>query len=121
MTRDDLNLWLSQQARLPAVLGIGLRYADRSSFVQPFTPDLSPNLLDAALHDVADVFQVLQLHHLTAGRIRWGFAHMRILAVRRTDGICLGIFTGSGIAETVMGQVEGLADLFDQLSTFDQC
>lgn len=91
--KQELNLWLSQQTRLPGVLACGLRYTDRTSFSQQWARTVPADALEKSLACLNDLWRVLRLHGFQAQWVRWGYAKGWFYAAQRADGVLLGIIT----------------------------
>ena len=87
--KETLNLWLSNNGRLPGLLASGIRYPDSTSFTQTLAGGFPAMALENGLRCVADTFLVLQLNRLPADNIRWVYDKASLYCARRTDGICL--------------------------------
>ncbi|HOW65496.1 MAG TPA: DUF4388 domain-containing protein [Candidatus Paceibacterota bacterium] len=84
---------------------------------QSVTPSLFPEMAPAILRDVAEAFPILQIHRLTAVRIRWFFARLRIIVARRADGICLAIFLDANAGGEILEEADAVLDCFERLPT----
>ena len=87
--KETLNLWLSNNGRLPGLLACGIRYPDTSSFTQTLAAGFPTTALENSLRCVADTFLVLQLNRLPADHVRWVYDKASLYCARRSDGICL--------------------------------
>lgn len=89
--KEQFNLWLTRNARLPGVAGACLFYPDRTRFGQSWNPQLPAETLENAWRCVADTFQVLQLNRFPTETIRWVFANAFLYCARRSDGIGMAV------------------------------
>ncbi len=87
--KETLNLWLSNNGRLPGLLACGIRYPDTTSFTQTLAAGFPTIALENCLRCVADTFLVLQLNRLPADNVRWVYDKASLYCARRSDGICL--------------------------------
>lgn len=89
--KEQFNLWLTRNARLPGVAAACLFYPDRSRFAQSWSPQLPADTLENAWRCVADTFLVLQLNRFPTQSIRWVFANAFLYCSRRADGMGLAV------------------------------
>lgn len=90
--KDFLNQWLGRHARLRGVLACGVRFPDRTSLTQSWSPEFPEPSLDNAWRCASDAFQVLKVNFFPNERVRWVYEKAYLHCARRDDGICLGIF-----------------------------
>lgn len=91
--KATFNLWLTKNVRIHGVLAGGIRYPDSSAFSQSLSDAFSQPACDNAMRGLSDVFKVLQLNRLPSEMTRLSFQDGTLHAARRTDGVCLGVFT----------------------------
>ena len=115
--KEIVNLWLGKSARLPGVLACGVRYPDKTAFTQTWSSQYPADTLENAWRCVSDAFQVLQLNRFPAERVRWVYANAILFGARRSDGICLGVFTTSDPLAFDTAQIERLLAEFQALNT----
>src|SRR5207247_1616549 len=103
--KEFLSQWLSRRARLRGVLASGVRFPDKTSLTQSWSPEFTEPSLDNAWRCASDAFQVLRVNFFPNERIRWVYEKALLHCARREDGICLGIFTakdGGGVGAAAM-------------------
>ena len=105
---EFLSQWLNQRARLPGVLACGVRFPDKTSLTQSWSPDFTARSLEHAWRCASDAFQVLRVNFFPDQRVRWVYEKALLLCTRREDGICLGIFTAQDGAGVDPAEIERL-------------
>lgn len=91
--KEAFHQWIDQLPTTPGLLACGVRFPDRSSLNRSWSAEFPEGALDNAWRCVTDTFDVLRINQLPEQRLRWVFAHAALYAERRSDGICLGLFT----------------------------
>jgi hypothetical protein len=91
--KELVNQWVARRARLRGVLACGVRFPDKTSITQSWSPDLPAAALDNAWRCASDAFQVLKINSFPNERVRWVYENALLYCARRDDGVCLGIFT----------------------------
>ena len=112
---EFLSQWLNQRARLPGVLACGVRFPDKTSLTQSWSPDFTTRSLDNAWRCASDAFQVLRVNFFPDERVRWVYEKALLLCARREDGICLGIFTAKDPGAVDAAEIERLLAEFRAL------
>ena len=112
---EFLSQWLNQRARLPGVLACGVRFPDKTSLTQSWSPDFTARSLEHAWRCASDAFQVLRVNFFPDQRVRWVYEKALLLCSRREDGICLGIFTAKSPGAVDAGEIERLIAEFRAL------
>ncbi len=105
---EFLSQWLHQRARLPGVLACGVRFPDKTSLTQSWSPEFSAPSLNNAWRCASDAFQVLRVNFFPDERVRWVYERALLLCTRREDGICLGIFTAKDPGAVDAAEIERL-------------
>jgi len=98
--KESLSQWLSRRARLRGVLACGVRFPDKTSLTQSWSPEFTAPSLENAWRCASDAFQVLRVNFFPNERVRWVYEKALLHCACREDGICLGIFTaqdGGGV------------------------
>ena len=93
--KETFKEWMVQNPRVDGVLACGVRF-----------PGVA---LENAWRCMADAYQVLTLHRLSAVRMRWVYETALLHCARRHDGIILGLFTSRNPDEV---DAAGLEQLF---------
>jgi len=93
--KEFLQQWVSGRARLPGVLACGVRFSDKTSFTQSWSPDFSVQNLDHAWRCASDAFQVLKINFFPSEYVRWVYEKAFLYCARREDGVCFGLFTAN--------------------------
>ena len=91
---SSFNSWLKSNTQLPGITACAVRYPDKSTFTRVYSTDISEETAENALRCVADTFAALKNQKMPAQRLRWVFENSLLHCASRTDGVCLGIFTG---------------------------
>ena len=110
--KDEINLWLSQQARIPGVLACGIRYPDRSNFTQQWTEGIAPDWMEKSLACMSDVWRLLRLNGVTGRWLRWGYPDSWFYSALRADGTLLALITARAEASTDPEEVTALLEAF---------
>ena len=113
--KESLSQWLSRRARLRGVLACGVRFPDKTSLTQSWSPDFTTRSLDNAWRCASDAFQVLRVNFFPDERVRWVYEKALLLCARREDGICLGIFTAKDPGAVDAAEIERLLAEFRAL------
>ena len=113
--KEVVNLWLSKNARLPGVLACGVRYQDKTTFTQSWSSLYKPEAIENVCRCIADTFQVTQLNRFVGSYLRWVYQNAFLFSTRRTDGICLGIFTTNDPLAFDRAEIERLLEEFRRL------
>jgi len=90
---ESLGQWLARRARLRGVLACGVRFPDKTSLTQSWSPEFTAPSLENAWRCAGDAFQVLKVNFFPNERVLWVYEKALLHCARRADGICLGIFT----------------------------
>jgi hypothetical protein len=85
--------WMKALAPVAGVLAVGVQLGDKSCLSRSWSDPFSESALEGVWRAVADVFPVLKLNHLPAGRLRWIYERALLYCERREDGLWLGVFT----------------------------
>ena len=93
--KEAVRSWMAQNARVPGVLAYGVRFPDKSSLNESYSPEFPLVAMENAWRCVADTYQVLTLHRLPVARMNWMYERSLLTCVRRNDGIILGLFLTS--------------------------
>ena len=115
--KELLNDWLNRRARLRGVLACGVRFPDKTSLTQSWSPEFSVPSLDNAWRCASDAFQVLKVNFFPNERVRWVYEKAFLHCSRRADGICLGIFTAKDPGAFDAAEIEQLIAEFCALRT----
>lgn len=91
--KEQINQWFEQSAPFEGILACGIRQSDHSMMTKSWSNGYPELAIENALRCVADLFQVIPLNRLPAGRVRWIYENALLHCERRADGACLGIFT----------------------------
>jgi hypothetical protein len=91
---NSFNSWLKTNTQLPGITACAVRYPDKSTFTRVYSTEISEETAENALRCVADTFSALKNQKFLGQRLRWVFENSLLHCVSRTDGVCLGIFTG---------------------------
>ena len=91
--KESLSQWLNRRARLPGVFACGVRFPDKTSLTQSWSPEFTAPSLENAWRCASDAFQVLRVNFFPNERVRWVYEKALLHCACREDGICLGIFT----------------------------
>ncbi|MFO1497651.1 MAG: hypothetical protein U1G07_04530 [Verrucomicrobiota bacterium] len=110
--KDEINLWLSRQARLPGVLACGIRYPDRSSFTQQWAGEHDQESVEKSLACLSDVWRLLRLSGLTGRWLRWGYPECWFYSAQRPDGTLLGLIAARSEASTDPEEISALLQSF---------
>ena len=84
--KESLSQWLSRRARLRGVLACGVRFPDKTSFTQSWSPEFTAPSLENALRCASDAFQVLKVNFFPNERVRWVYEKALLHCARREDG-----------------------------------
>lgn len=112
--KETLNLWLSNNGRLPGLLACGIRYPDTSSFTQTLAAGFPSAALENSLRCVADTFLVLQLNRLPADNVHWVYDKATLYCARRSDGICLILIAAKDAVSSAKA-IDGLLAEFQKV------
>ena len=110
--KEFLSQWLSRRARLRGVLASGVRFPDKTSLTQSWSPEFTARSLDNAWRCGSEAFQVLRVNFFPNERIRWVYEKALLHCTRREDGICLGIFTAKDRATVDAAEIEQVMSEF---------
>ena len=91
--KELINHWVARRTQVRGVLACGVRFPDKTSITQSWSPDFPAPALDNAWRCASDAFQVLKINFFPNERVRWVYEKAILYCARREDGICLGIFT----------------------------
>ena len=114
--KERLQELINRSAQLPGVLACGVRFPDKTSLTQSWSPDFSVQNLDHAWRCASDAFQVLKINFFPNEYVRWVYEKAFLYCVRREDGICLGLFTAKDSRAHDTTAVESLLAEFRALS-----
>ena len=106
--KESLSQWLNRRARLPGVFACGVRFPDKTSLTQSWSPEFPALSLDNAWRCASDAFQVLKVNFFPNERVRWVYEQVLLHCARREDGICLGIFTAKDQGSVDAAEIERL-------------
>ncbi|HYV31686.1 MAG TPA: hypothetical protein VEO53_11350 [Candidatus Binatia bacterium] len=113
--KEFLSQWLSRRARLRSVLACGVRFPDKTSVTQSWSPEFTEPSLDDTWRCASDALQVLRVNFFPNERIRWVYEKALLHCARREDGICLGIFTAKDLGAVDAAEIERLIAEFRAL------
>ena len=106
--KEYLSQWLSRRAQLRGVLACGVRFPDKTSLTQSWSPEFTASSLENALRCVSDAFQVLKVNFFPDERVRWVYEQVLLHCARREDGVCLGVFTANDRGAVDAAEIEQL-------------
>jgi hypothetical protein len=106
--KAQLNLWLSQRARIPGVLACGLQYPDRSCFTQQWAEGFEATPLEKSLACTADVWRLLHVQGMNAQWLRWSYRDAFLYFAQRSDGVSLEVIAARSSATIDLQQVASL-------------
>ena len=113
--KELFKQWLSKRARMPGVLACGVRFPDKTSITQSWSPDFSTQNLEHAWRCASDAFQVLKIDFFPHEHVRWVYEKAFLYSTKREDGTCLGIFTAKDPQAFDANRIEGLLAEFRAL------
>jgi hypothetical protein len=105
---ESFSQWLSQRTHQRGVLACGIRFPDKTSLSQSWSPEFAASSLDNAWRCAGDAFQVLKVNFFPNERARWVYERALLHCARRDDGIWLGIFTEKDQAAIDAAEIEQL-------------
>ena len=88
-----INQWFDQCVPFEGIQACCIRHGDQSSTSKSWADGFEDLALDIAMRSVSDVQQVLQFNQISPGRLRWVYERALLHCERRSDGVCLGVFT----------------------------
>jgi hypothetical protein len=113
--KEFISQWLSRRARLPGVLACGVRFPDKTTLSQSWSPEFTGPSLDNALRCASDAFQVLKANVFPNERVSWVYEKVLLHCACREDEICLGIFTANDPGAVDAAEIERLIAEFRAL------
>ena len=114
--KELVSQWFEQSVPFEGILACGVRHLDRTTVTKSWSDGFTELAIDNALRCVADLFQVLPINRLPAGRVRWVYQNGILHCERRTDGPCLGIFTGRDESAFDLSGLERMFQEFQALA-----
>ena len=109
---EFLSQWLNRRARLRGVLACGVRFPDKTSLTQSWSPEFTAPSLENAWRCASDAFQVLRLNFFPNERVRCVYENATLHCACREDGTCLGIFTAKDRGTVDAAEIERLMSEF---------
>jgi len=106
--KESLSQWLSRRTQLRGVLACGVRFPDKTSLTQSWSPEFEAAPLENAWRCASDAFQVLRSNSFPNERVRWIYEKALLHCARREDGTCLGIFTAKDRGSVDAAEIERL-------------
>ena len=106
--KEFFTQWLSRRAQLRGVLACGVRFPDKTSLTQSWSPEFTAPSLENAMRCAGDAFQVLKVNFFPDERVRWVYEQVLLDCARREDGICLGIFAAKDRGAADAAEIERL-------------
>lgn len=91
--KEQINQWFEQSVPFEGIQACCVRHVDQSSTSKSWADGFEDLALDNALRCASDVYQVLQFNKVPQGRLRWIYEQAMLHCERRSDGVCLGVFT----------------------------
>jgi hypothetical protein len=113
--KDILQPWLAQRTQVSGVFACGIRFPDKTSLTQSWSQEFPNDALENAWRCVSDTFQVLKINFFPNDNIRWVYENAFLYCGRRSDGICLAIFTSKDPQLFDEELIEGLFEEFRAL------
>ena len=110
--KESLSQWLSRRARLRGVLACGVRFPDKTSLTQSWSPEFTAPSLENAWRCASDAFQVLRVNFFPDERVRWVYEKATLHCACREDGTCLGIFTAKDRGTVDAAEIERVMSEF---------
>lgn len=83
------NNWLDDNARATGILGLGVRYTDKTIYSVLPAGNISRENLESSCQTVAEVFQTFKLRKTPVPRLTWKFEKGILHSSMRSDGHCL--------------------------------
>ena len=90
--KELVTHWFEQTAPFQGILACGLRHPDQTAVSKTWADGFPEVAVDNAIRCAADLFQVLNMNRLAAGRVRWIYQGGILCCEPRSDGTCLGVF-----------------------------
>jgi hypothetical protein len=109
---DSLAQWLESCARVPGLLGCGVRRKDGGCTSTGFNASCPPTTVDEILKSMADCLPSFSTRGFVPNQLKWTFAGGQLVLVNRPDGILLGLVLqpdGSGARDLDLVAREFLA------------
>ena len=110
--KESLSQWLSRRTQVRGVLACGVRFPDKTSLTQSWSPEFEPAPLENAWRCASDAFQVLRGSSFPNERVRWIYENAVLYCARREDGTCLGIFAAREKGAVDAAEIEQLVAEF---------
>jgi len=99
------NNWLNDNSHAEGILGVGVRYSDKTSFLIPHKDGPSRDTLDNTCNTVADVFQTFKLRKVAAPRLTWKFEKGTLYSAMRSDGNCLCLLATEKVQQEELDRI----------------
>jgi len=109
-----INHWFEQCVPFEGIQACCVRHADQSSTSKSWADGFEDLALDIAMRCVSDVHQVLQFNKISPARLRWVYESALLHCERRSDGVCLGVFT---LRDEQSFDGEGLERMFSEFQS----
>jgi len=106
--KESFSQWLSRRTQLRGVFACGIRFPDKTSLTQSWSPEFTASPLENAWRCAGDALQVLGAGSLPNERVHWVYEKALLYCVRREDGTWLGIFTAKDPGAVDAGEIERL-------------
>lgn len=113
--KEAVRSWMAHNPRVPGLLAYGVRFPDKSSLSESYSPDFPLEAMENAWRCIADTYQVLTLHRLPVARMNWVYERSLLTCVRRNDGIILGLFLAARERSRDTNNLERLVAEFQSL------
>ena len=114
--KEQIQQWFEQSAPFEGILACGVRHPDRTTVTKSWADGFADLAVENALRCVTDLFQVLPLNRVPQGRVRWVYENVLLHCERRSDGICLGVFTAREAARCDAAGLERVFAEFQSLA-----
>lgn len=105
---EPLAQWLRHAVPFQGALACAVRSTDGEGAACSWSSEFTEPSLENAMRCAADLFQVIQYHRITSGRVRWVFGQALLHCERRADGTCFGVFTARSEDAFDAGELERL-------------
>ena len=113
--KEFFSQWLSRRARMRGVFACCIRFPDKTTLTQSWSPEFTVPSMENALRCASDAFQVLRVNFFPNERVRWVYEKVQLDCTRREDEICLGIFAAKEPEAVDAAEIERLIAEFRAL------
>ncbi len=99
------NNWLDDNSQAEGILGAGVRYNDKTTYLIPKENGVNREKLENTCQVIAEVFQTFKLRKSPVAQLTWKFEKGTLYTAMRSDGNCLCLVTNNQLHKEELDRI----------------